>query len=164
MIHREPDQNDPADVRWAANRLYCRLKRLGFHLQRGRTVKPEDHHIQLKKVPVQRGYRITDSVTGETVLGDGFSADYHQVYGFWERAVARYWAEKRQADKEAKMAHDMNDFIVRKGNDLVIQVNDYAFYTTYDPLLHKVLGNVIRGCKVNQGTRLEEKASRQPSF
>lgn len=82
MIHKEPNQNDPADVRRAANRLYCRLK--------------------LKKIPVQRGYRITDSVTGEAVLGDGFSADYHQVYGFWERAVARYWAEKRQADKEAK--------------------------------------------------------------
>lgn len=102
MIHKEPDLNDRADVRRAANRLYCRLKRLGFHLQRGRTVKPEDHHIQLKKIPVQRGYRITDSVTGEAVLGDGFSADCHQVYGFWERAVARYWAEKRQADKEAK--------------------------------------------------------------
>ena len=62
------------------------------------------------------------------------------------------------------MAHDMNDFIVRKGNDLVIQVNDYAFYTTYDPLLHKVLGNVTRGCKVNQGTRLEEKAADNPAL
>ena len=102
MIHKQPDLNDPADVRRAANRLYCRLKRLGFHLQRGRTVKPEDHHIQLKKIPVQHGYRITDRATGETVLGDGFSDDYHQVYGFWEREVARYWAEKRRADKEAK--------------------------------------------------------------
>ena len=102
MIHKEPNLNDRADVRRAANRLYCRLKRLGFHLQRGRTVKPEDYHIQLKKIPVQRGYRITDNATGEIVLGDGFSADYHQVYGFWEQAVARYWAEKRQADKEVK--------------------------------------------------------------
>lgn len=62
------------------------------------------------------------------------------------------------------MAHDMNDLIVRKGNDLVIQVNDYAFYTTYDPLLHKVLGNVIRGYKVNQGTRPEEKAADNPAL
>lgn len=62
------------------------------------------------------------------------------------------------------MAHDMNDFIVRKGDDLVIQVNDYAFCTTYDPLLHKVLGNVIRGYKVNQGTRPEEKAANNPAL
>lgn len=62
------------------------------------------------------------------------------------------------------MAHDMNDLIVRKGNDLVIQVNDYAFYTTYDPLLDKVLGNVIRGYKVNQGTRPEEKAADNPAL
>lgn len=60
--------------------------------------------------------------------------------------------------------HNMSDLISHRGNDLVIQVNDYAFYTTYDPLLHEILGNTTRGYKVNPGTRPEEKAADNPAL
>ncbi len=59
---------------------------------------------------------------------------------------------------------NMSDLIFHKDNDLVIQVNDYAFYTTYDPLLYEVLGNTTRGYKVNPGTRPEEKAADNPAL
>lgn len=100
MAYKQPDLNNPVDVRRATDRLYHRLKRLGYRLQHGRTEIPGDRHIQLKKIPIQRGYRISDIATGKIVLGDGFSADYQQVYEFWERAVARYLTEKRKAEAQ----------------------------------------------------------------
>lgn len=60
--------------------------------------------------------------------------------------------------------HNINDLIFRKDDDLVIQVNDYAFYTTYDPLLYEILVNTIRGYKVNPGTRPEEKDADNPAL
>jgi hypothetical protein len=62
------------------------------------------------------------------------------------------------------MMHNINDLIFRKDDDLVIQVNDYAFYTTYDPLLYEILVNTIRGYKVNPGTRPEEKDADNPAL
>ena len=60
--------------------------------------------------------------------------------------------------------HNINDLIFRKDDDLVTQVNDYAFYTTYDPLLYEILVNTIRGYKVNPGTRPEEKDADNPAL
>jgi len=57
-------------------------------------VEPEDHHIQLKRGPVQRGFKITDATTGQVVCGEGFTATYKQVDQFWEKESVRRWKEK----------------------------------------------------------------------
>lgn len=58
----------------------------------------------------------------------------------------------------------ISDLILRKGDDLVVQVDNRSFYTTYDPLFHKILTNTSRGYKVNQGTRPKEKAADNPAL
>jgi len=99
MIYREPhDTNDPAELRRAADRLYHRLERFGYRLQRGRTVKSAEHHIQLKRGPVQRGFKVTDIATGQVVCGEGFTATLQQINQFWEKEAARRWKEKIAAE------------------------------------------------------------------
>lgn len=90
------DMNDSAEMRRSIDRLYHRLKRFGYHLQRGRTVNPDDRHIQLKRVPIQRGFKITDMVTGEIVGGENFTLTYEQAHQFWEQEATRQLQAKRE--------------------------------------------------------------------
>lgn len=57
-----------------------------------------------------------------------------------------------------------DNLILHKDNDLVVQANNRSFYTAYDPLFHEILVNTVRGYKVNQGTRPEEKAADNPAL
>lgn len=103
MILRELcDTNDPVELRRATDRLYHRLQQFGYRLQRGRTVKPEDQHIQLKCGPVQRGFKITDTTTGKVVCGEGFTATYQQIYQFLEEEAARRRKEKMAAEEQKR--------------------------------------------------------------
>lgn len=96
------DKNDPAEMRRAIDRLYHRLRRFGYRLQKGKTVNPNDRHIQLKRIPIQRGFKITDMTTGEVVDGKNFTLTYERVNQFWEQEAARRFQEKREEKRKQR--------------------------------------------------------------
>lgn len=93
------DKNNSAEMHRTTSRLYQRLKRLGFHLQSGQTVPPNGRRmIRLKRTdPVQRGFRITDGVTGEVVSGERFELTVWDVEKFWTDKKTQQAKAKRKA-------------------------------------------------------------------
>lgn len=106
------DTENPVEIRQATDRLYHRLKKFGYHLQKGKMVTAEDEHIQLKRVLVQRGFRITNSATGAIEAGDKFDLTLEQVNKFWEQQLLRRMQTKRieEAQKKRDEAKNYWDF------------------------------------------------------
>lgn len=78
--------SDSDNLKTKRDRLYHRLRHFGLHLTSGRTICPEEQgHIQLLRVPIQRGFRVTNLATGEIVLGKNFDAPISDVERFWEK-------------------------------------------------------------------------------
>lgn len=86
--------NDPTHLEW---RLYKRLARLGYRLQHGITVTPENHCRRLKKYPAPlRGYRITDIVSGEVLVGHKFDLSLTDVDQFWAEEYNKRIVDRRK--------------------------------------------------------------------
>lgn len=76
------DCSDPKELRRHEDRLNKRLLRLGYSLSKGVAVSPV-RKIPLKREPTKRGYKITNTFTGE-------------VEEFWQQKNNNWWAEKRR--------------------------------------------------------------------
>lgn len=96
------DAENPIEIRQATDRLYHRLKKFGYLLQKGKIVTAKDEHIQLKRVSVQRGFRITNSTTCAIEAGDKFDLTLEQVNKFWEQQLLRRMETKRIEEAQKK--------------------------------------------------------------
>lgn len=112
MSIRSDTINDPTHLEW---RLYKRLARLGYRLQRGITVTPGDHCRRLKKHPPPlRGYRITDNLSGKILGGCNFDLSLTDVEQFWaaeyNKRIIDCRKERRQAAKSTSKPDWLADF------------------------------------------------------
>lgn len=85
------------------NRLRKRLPKLGFRLQRGRTITSK-HWLTRHPAP-PRGYRITVLASGEVVAGQNFDLSLERVEEFWQKEENRR-LEKVRKEKAAKMREE----------------------------------------------------------
>lgn len=89
------DCSDPKELRRHEDRLNKRLLRLGYSLSKGVAVSPV-RKIPLKREPTKRGYKITNTFTGEIELGERHDLTLQQVEEFWQQKNNNWWAEKRR--------------------------------------------------------------------
>lgn len=82
------------------NRLRKRLPKVGFRLQRGRTITSK-HWLTRNPAP-PRGYRITALASGEVVIGKDFNLSLNQVEDFWQREENKR-LEKIRKEKMEKL-------------------------------------------------------------
>lgn len=82
------------------NRLRKRLPKVGFRLQRGRTITSK-HWLTRNPAP-PRGYRITVLASGEVVIGKDFNLSLNQVEDFWQREENKR-LEKIRKEKMEKL-------------------------------------------------------------
>lgn len=87
--------DDPQELRRHEDRLRKRLQRFGYHLSKGVTTSPI-RKIPLKREPVKRGYKITNTSTGEIELGERHDLTLAQVEEFWQRVNNDWWAKRRR--------------------------------------------------------------------
>lgn len=85
------------------NRLRKRLPKMGFRLQRGRTITSK-HWLTRHPAP-PRGYRITALASGEVVVGQNFDLTLDRVEDFWEKEEDKRIKKKRK-EQVAKMREE----------------------------------------------------------
>ena len=76
------------------NRLRKRLPKMGFRLQRGRTITSK-HWLTRHPAP-PRGYRITALASGEVVASQNFDLTLDKVEAFWEKEEDKRIKKKRK--------------------------------------------------------------------
>lgn len=77
------------DERHIEDRLRKRLARLGYQLKKSKTITPKSSLIQLKRLPVVKGFRISKMDTDEVVGGEQFDLTLKEVENWWMRQVLR---------------------------------------------------------------------------
>jgi len=85
------------------NRMRKRLPKMGFRLQRGRTITSK-HWLTRNPAP-PRGYRITALASGEAVDGQNFDLTLEGVEEFWQKEENKRLKKVRK-EKAAKMRED----------------------------------------------------------
>ena len=85
------------------NRLRKRLPKMGFRLQRGRTITSK-HWLTRHPAP-PRGYRITVLASGEVIAGQNFDLSLDEVEAFWKKEEDKR-IKRRREEKTAKMRED----------------------------------------------------------
>ncbi len=85
------------------NRLRKRLPKMGFRLQRGRTITSKHWLTRCPAPP--RGYRITALANGEVIAGQNFDLTLEQVEKFQQREENKQLKKVRK-EKAAKMRED----------------------------------------------------------
>lgn len=85
------------------NRMRKRLPKIGFRLQRGRTITSK-HWLTRHPAP-PRGYRITALASGEIIAGQNFDLTLEKVEEFWQREENKRLKKKRE-EKAAKMREE----------------------------------------------------------
>jgi hypothetical protein len=93
------DYSNPAEVRKHEDRLAKRLARYGFRMSKGVTLGPAAQHLQLKREPKARGYKITNAATGAVIDGARFDLTLDQVEEFW----LQEYTTRQQAKAKEKM-------------------------------------------------------------
>jgi hypothetical protein len=94
---RLTNYSNPKEVRKHEDRLVKRLAKYGFHVSKGVTLGPTAQHIQLKREPKDRGYKITDVATGAVIDGARFDLTLDQVESFWlEEYTTRQLAKAKE--------------------------------------------------------------------
>lgn len=76
------------------NRLRKRFPKMGFRLQRGRTITSK-HWLTRHPAP-PRGYRITALASGEVIAGQNFDLTLDRVEAFWQKEEDKRIKKKRK--------------------------------------------------------------------
>lgn len=87
--------DDPKELRRHEDRLSKRLLRFGYHLSKGVTIS-QTRKIPLKREPAKRGYKITNTSTGEIELDERHDLTLAQVEEFWQKKDNEWWEKKRR--------------------------------------------------------------------
>ena len=99
------DITDSESVRKYEDLLRKRLEGFGYRLHKGRTLKPGQTHIELKRRPIQRGFRITAVDSGNVIGGEYFDLSLKDVESLWLIEYLHRDAEK-QWEKAALRANN----------------------------------------------------------
>lgn len=94
------DTSDAKEVRKYEDLLRKRFKSYGYRLQRGKTINPDDPHMQLKRIPVQRGFKIIDMTTGAVVEGEDFGLSIEEIENFWMGKLRERQIEQQKIQHE----------------------------------------------------------------
>lgn len=97
------DISDPKELRRYEDRLSKRLQRFGYCLSKGATISAV-RKIALKREPVKKGYKITNTSTGAVELGERYDLTLEQVEEFWQRKNNEWQREKMNARAERQKA------------------------------------------------------------
>ena len=91
--------DDPKELRRHEDRLSKRLLRFGYHLSKGVTIS-QTRKIPLKREPTKRGYKITNTSSGEIELGERHDLTLAQVEEFCQKKDNEWWEKKKEAKSE----------------------------------------------------------------
>lgn len=95
------DQSNLKSVQKYEDVLRKRLKKLGYHLSKQKTIQPGPPHIELKRGSRKRGFRITEIASGAIVDGGNYELNMADVDRFWLNEY-KQWYVKRREDRDRK--------------------------------------------------------------